>query len=101
MRTSIHKFVIGRRQALAVVVYVSVVIALLGISVFLIADLRDFRDQAGSLVIAEIQKREDVFTGPMMKDAPDLTLVLRDFGFALPEWRSSLAEVVGRLANAA
>jgi dTDP-4-dehydrorhamnose reductase len=26
---------------------------------------------------------------------------LRDFGFAMPEWRSSLAEVVGRLANAA
>ena len=26
---------------------------------------------------------------------------LRDFGLALPEWRSSLADVVGRLANAA
>jgi dTDP-4-dehydrorhamnose reductase len=26
---------------------------------------------------------------------------LRDFGFAMPEWRSSLAEVVGRLAKAA
>jgi len=26
---------------------------------------------------------------------------LRDFGFALPEWRSSLAEVVGRLAKTA
>jgi dTDP-4-dehydrorhamnose reductase len=26
---------------------------------------------------------------------------LRDFGFAMPQWRSSLAEVVGRLAKAA
>jgi general secretion pathway protein M len=41
MRTSLHRFVIGRRQALAVVVYVGVVIALLAISLFLIADLRD------------------------------------------------------------
>jgi general secretion pathway protein M len=41
MRTSLHRFVIGRRQALAVVVYVGVVIALLVISLFLIADLRD------------------------------------------------------------
>ena len=41
MRTSLHRFVIGRRQALAVVVYVGVVIALLAISLFLIAGLRD------------------------------------------------------------
>jgi general secretion pathway protein M len=41
MRTSLHRFVIGRRQALAVVIYVGVVIALLVISLFLIADLRD------------------------------------------------------------
>jgi dTDP-4-dehydrorhamnose reductase len=31
----------------------------------------------------------------------DCRKFLRDFGFALPEWRSSLAEVVGRLAKAA
>jgi general secretion pathway protein M len=41
MRTSLHRFVIGRRQALAVVIYFGVVIALLVISLFLIADLRD------------------------------------------------------------
>jgi general secretion pathway protein M len=41
MRTSIHTLVIGRRQALAVFVYVGVVIALLAISLFLVADLRD------------------------------------------------------------
>jgi general secretion pathway protein M len=41
IRTSLHSFVIGRRQALAVAVYVGVVIALLAISLFLIADLRD------------------------------------------------------------
>jgi general secretion pathway protein M len=41
MRTSLHRFVIGPRQALAVVVYVGVVIVLFVISLFLIADLRD------------------------------------------------------------
>ena len=41
MRTSTPRLVIGRRQALAVVAYVGVVIALLAISLFLIADLRD------------------------------------------------------------
>jgi predicted AlkP superfamily phosphohydrolase/phosphomutase len=47
----------------------------------LIADLRDLRDAERRPVIAEIHKREDVFAGPAMKGAPDLTLVLRDFGF--------------------
>jgi predicted AlkP superfamily phosphohydrolase/phosphomutase len=47
----------------------------------LTADLRDLRDNEGFPVIAEIHKREDVFAGPAMNDAPDLTLVLRDFGF--------------------
>jgi predicted AlkP superfamily phosphohydrolase/phosphomutase len=47
----------------------------------LIADLREFRDDCGSPIIAEIYKREDAFPGPAMKDAPDLTLALRDFGF--------------------
>jgi general secretion pathway protein M len=41
MRTSTHRLVIGRRQALAVVAYVSVVIVLLAVSLFLVADLRD------------------------------------------------------------
>ena len=41
MRTSTHRLVIGRRQALAVVAYVGVVIGLLAISLFLVADLRD------------------------------------------------------------
>jgi general secretion pathway protein M len=41
MRTSTHRLVIGRRQAFAVVAYVGVVIALLAISLLLVADLRD------------------------------------------------------------
>ena len=41
MRSFLHRFVIGRRRALAVLVYVGVVIALLAMSFFLIADLRD------------------------------------------------------------
>jgi general secretion pathway protein M len=41
MRPPLPRFVIGRRRALAVVAYVGVVIALLAISLFLIADLRD------------------------------------------------------------
>ncbi len=41
MRTFSHSLVIGRRQALAVGSYLGVVIALLAISLVLIADLRD------------------------------------------------------------
>jgi predicted AlkP superfamily phosphohydrolase/phosphomutase len=48
----------------------------------LIRDLEDFTDPAtGERIIAEIHKREDVFPGAAMTDAPDLQLVLRDFGF--------------------
>lgn len=52
MRTSIHRLVIGRRQALAVLVYVGVVIALLAISLFLVADLRD---KAAELAAAQMR----------------------------------------------
>lgn len=41
MRTSTHSLAIGRRQALAVVAYIGVVIALWAVSLFLIADLRN------------------------------------------------------------
>jgi predicted AlkP superfamily phosphohydrolase/phosphomutase len=48
----------------------------------LIADLGDLKDpETGERIITEIHKREDVFPGAAMKDAPDLQLVLRDFGF--------------------
>lgn len=48
----------------------------------LIADLEDFKDpKTGDRIIAEIHKREDVFPGLAMAEAPDLLLVLRDFGF--------------------
>jgi general secretion pathway protein M len=52
MRTSLHRFVIGPRQALAVVVYVGVVIVLFVISLFLIADLRD---KAAELAAAQMR----------------------------------------------
>jgi predicted AlkP superfamily phosphohydrolase/phosphomutase len=48
----------------------------------LIADLEDFKDpQSGERIVTEIHLREDVFPGDAMKNAPDLLLVLRDFGF--------------------
>ena len=48
----------------------------------LIRDLEDLKDPAtGERIITEIHKREDVFPGAAMGDAPDLQLVLRDFGF--------------------
>lgn len=48
----------------------------------LIRDLEQWVDpDTGERYIAEIHKREDVFPGEAMEDAPDLQLVLRDFGF--------------------
>ncbi|MDK3159295.1 alkaline phosphatase family protein [Kamptonema cortianum] len=48
----------------------------------LIQDLESLRDEAtGERIIQQILKREDCFPGTCMKDAPDLTLVLRDYGF--------------------
>jgi predicted AlkP superfamily phosphohydrolase/phosphomutase len=48
----------------------------------LIADLEALVDpETGERIITEIHKREDVFPGAAMKEAPDLQLVLRDFGF--------------------
>jgi len=54
MRTSTHGLVIGRRHALAVVSYFGVVIVLLALSLFLVADLRD-----KAAKIAEAQMRLD------------------------------------------
>ena len=48
----------------------------------LIADLEDFRcPQSGERIVTAIHKREDVFPGDAMEDAPDLLLTLRDHGF--------------------
>ncbi len=48
----------------------------------LITDLEAFVDpESGERIIAEIHKREDVFPGEAMSEAPDLLLVLRDCGF--------------------
>lgn len=48
----------------------------------LIHDLEQLRDPlSGERVIREIHLRETVFPGSAMGDAPDLLLVLRDFGF--------------------
>jgi len=48
----------------------------------LIRDLEQLVDEkTGERIITEIHKREDVFPGSAMGDAPDLQLVLRDFGF--------------------
>jgi predicted AlkP superfamily phosphohydrolase/phosphomutase len=48
----------------------------------LIRDLEDLKDpQTGERIITEIHTREDVYPGAAMAEAPDLQLVLRDFGF--------------------
>lgn len=48
----------------------------------LIGELTELRDeQTGERIITEIHKREDAYPGPAMQNAPDLLLVLRDFGF--------------------
>lgn len=48
----------------------------------LISDLNDLQDpETQEQIITRIYKREEVFSGPAMEDAPDLLLVLRDFGF--------------------
>jgi len=48
----------------------------------LIRDLEDLKDPAtGERIITAIHLREEVFPGAAMTDAPDLLLVLRDFGF--------------------
>ncbi|MBZ0157484.1 MAG: alkaline phosphatase family protein [Alphaproteobacteria bacterium] len=48
----------------------------------LIRDLEELRDpDTGERIIARIEKREEIFPGPAMAEAPDLLLVLRDFGF--------------------
>jgi general secretion pathway protein M len=52
MRTSTHRLVIGRRQALAVVAYVGVVIGLFAISLLLVADIRD---KAAEIAAAQIR----------------------------------------------
>lgn len=48
----------------------------------IIADLEEFKDpESGERIITEIHRREEVFAGAAMEEAPDLLLVLRDFGF--------------------
>ncbi len=48
----------------------------------LIRDLEALRDpHTGERIIAGIYKREEIFAGPAMEDAPDLLLKLRDHGF--------------------
>ena len=47
----------------------------------LVDDLRKLRGPDGGAIITDILLREDVFPGAAMNSAPDLTLVLRDFGF--------------------
>jgi predicted AlkP superfamily phosphohydrolase/phosphomutase len=46
----------------------------------LVEQLRAFRDPAGEPVIAAVKTREEIFAGPAMHQAPDLTLTLRDGG---------------------
>lgn len=59
----------------------------------LISDLEELRDpETGERILASIAKREEIFPGPAMEDAPDLLLVLRDFGFVSIKDRKPVVE---------
>ncbi len=48
----------------------------------LIRELENLKDEeTGERIIQKVHKREDVYSGPALLEAPDLTLVLRDYGF--------------------
>lgn len=47
----------------------------------LIRDLFEITNQDGEPMVIDVLKREEHFPGPHMEEAPDLTLVLRDYGF--------------------
>lgn len=66
----------------------------------LIRDLEDLKDPAtGERIITEIHLREDVFPGEAMNDAPDLLLVLRDFGFVSIKNKRPVVEPRGEIAG--
>jgi predicted AlkP superfamily phosphohydrolase/phosphomutase len=59
----------------------------------LICDLEELRaPETGERIITGIYKREDVFSGAAMEDAPDLLLVLRDCGFVSIKNREPIIE---------
>jgi predicted AlkP superfamily phosphohydrolase/phosphomutase len=47
----------------------------------LVGRLGDLTGPDGGRVVTEVKRREEIFSGPYMESAPDLTLTLRDFGF--------------------
>lgn len=47
----------------------------------LIRQLQEVKDETGAPVFTAIQRREEVFPGPAMREAPDLLLTLHDHGF--------------------
>jgi general secretion pathway protein M len=67
MRTSGQKLVIDRRQALAVGLYAGVVIVLLGLSILLIADLRDKAAEiaAARTRLEELSERSQSNSAPL------------------------------------
>lgn len=59
----------------------------------LVSDLEQLKDpETGQRIIKEIHRREHVFPGPAMEDAPDLLLVLRDSGFVSIKDRQPVVE---------
>jgi predicted AlkP superfamily phosphohydrolase/phosphomutase len=66
----------------------------------LIADLQSLSDPvSGERIIREIHTRESVFAGAAMEEAPDLLLVLRDFGFVSIKNRLPVVEARSQLAG--
>lgn len=66
----------------------------------LIRDLEDLRDpETKERIITRIYRREEIFPGPAMKDAPDLLLVLRDFGFVSIKDKEPIIEQREKIAG--
>jgi|CXWL01.1.fsa_nt_gi predicted AlkP superfamily phosphohydrolase/phosphomutase len=66
----------------------------------LISDLEKLKDPVtGERIITEIHTREEVFPGACMEDAPDLLLVLRDFGFVSIKNKQPVVEPRSEIAG--
>lgn len=66
----------------------------------LIKDLKGLKDpSSGEPIIRGIHKREDVFSGPAMEQAPDILLELRDYGFVSIKNKQPVVEARKEIAG--
>lgn len=66
----------------------------------LIRELRELRDpKSGKRIFRRILKRENIFSGQAEKRAPDILLVLNDYGFVSIKNRSQIIEKRSRISG--